>query len=111
MLSRSRPFMHKSLILGLLFCPLLQAAEQPAPEVLVETIKVEPWPLKMEYAGRTAGYREVEVRGQVSGILQERTYQEGSRVTKGQVLFHIDPRTYQAALGRAKGALAQEQAR
>src|SRR5690606_20723009 len=47
----------------------------------------------------------------VSGILQERTYQEGSQVKQGQVLFRIDPRPYQAALARAKGALAQEQAR
>lgn len=83
----------------------------PPPEVVVETAKSEAMPLVLEYSGRTAGYREVEVRAQVSGILQERTYQEGSRVQKGQVLFRIDPRTYEAALARAKGALAQEQAR
>lgn len=65
----------------------------------------------LEYPARTAGYREVQVRAQVGGILQERTYQEGSRVQKGQVLFRIDPRPYEAALARAKGALAQEQAR
>ncbi|EQM71583.1 hypothetical protein L682_30365 [Aquipseudomonas alcaligenes OT 69] len=86
-------------------------AAPPPPEVLVETVKTAPLPMTLEYAGRTAGYREVEVRAQVSGILQERTYQEGSKVQRGQVLFRIDPRTYQAALGSAKGALAQEQAR
>ncbi|HSX65715.1 MAG TPA: efflux RND transporter periplasmic adaptor subunit, partial [Pseudoxanthomonas sp.] len=64
-----------------------------------------------EYSARTAGFREVQVRAQVSGILQERTYLEGSQVKQGQVMFRIDPRTYQAALARAKGALAQEQAR
>ncbi|WP_342243821.1 efflux RND transporter periplasmic adaptor subunit [Pseudomonas sp. OTU5201] len=83
----------------------------PAPEVVVETAKAAPLPLTLEYAGRTAGFREVEVRAQVSGILQQRTYTEGSRVKQGQVLFRIDPRTYEAALARAKGALAQEQAR
>lgn len=51
------------------------------------------------------------MRAQVSGILQQRSYQEGSQVKQGQVLFSIDPRTHQAALARAKGALAQEQAR
>ncbi len=92
--------------------PALQAADAPpAPEVVVETVKVEALPLEFEYSARTAGYREVQVRAQVSGILQERTYLEGSQVKQGQVMFRIEPRTYQAALSRAKGALAQEQAR
>ncbi|CAD5107284.1 efflux RND transporter periplasmic adaptor subunit [Pseudomonas carbonaria] len=86
-------------------------AAHPAPEVVVEAIVAESLPLSLEYAGRTAGYREVEVRAQVSGILQQRTYQEGATVEKDQVLFRIDPRTYQAALSQAQGALAQEQAR
>ena len=77
----------------------------------VEQIKAGELPIVLEYPARTAGYREVQVRAQVGGILQERTYQEGSRVQKDQVLFRIDPRPYEAALARAKGALAQEQAR
>ncbi len=110
------PFALKMLVLGAAFSPLLQAAEQggqqmPPPEVVVEVARTESVPLELEYAARTAGYREVQVRAQVSGILQERTYQEGSQVKRGQVLFRIDPRPYQAALARAKGALAQEQAR
>lgn len=110
------PFVLKMLVLGTVFSPLLQAAEQgeqqmPPPEVVVEVARTESVPLELEYAARTAGYREVQVRAQVSGILQERTYQEGSQVKRGQVLFRIDPRPYQAALSRAKGALAQEQAR
>ncbi|HUE91096.1 efflux RND transporter periplasmic adaptor subunit [Pseudomonas sp.] len=107
---------HFPVTLGaLLFASLasaLQAADAPpAPEVVVETVKAEALPLELEYSARTAGYREVQVRAQVSGILQERTYLEGSQVKQGQVMFRIDPRTYQAALSRAKGALAQEQAR
>lgn len=110
------PFVLNLLVLGAAFSPLLQAAEQgeqrmPPPEVVVEVARTESVPLELEYAARTAGYREVQVRAQVSGILQERTYQEGSQVKRGQVLFRIDPRPYQAALARAKGALAQEQAR
>lgn len=93
---------------------LVQAAPpgngQPA-EVVVESVTVADFPLALEFPARASGYREVEVRAQVSGILQERTYEEGSQVQKGQVLFRIDARTYQAALSRAKAALAQEQAR
>ncbi|HSX70247.1 MAG TPA: biotin/lipoyl-binding protein, partial [Pseudomonas sp.] len=88
----------------MLFSPLLQAADpgqqqkMPPPEVVVEQVKVGSLPLQFEYPARTAGFREVQVRAQVSGILQERTYQEGSQVKQGQVLFRIDPRPYQAAL-------------
>lgn len=87
------------------------AQQMPPPPVVVEAVKVQTLPLEFEYPARTAGFREVQVRAQVSGILQERTYHEGSQVKAGQVLFRIDPRPYQAALARAKGALAQEQAR
>ncbi|PYC27432.1 efflux RND transporter periplasmic adaptor subunit [Pseudomonas alcaligenes] len=115
MFARPLPLAFATLALGTLFSPLLQAADpaaqMPPPEVLVEAAKVESLPLQFEYPARTAGYREVQVRAQVSGILQERTYQEGSQVKQGQVLFRIDPRPYEAALARAKGALAQEQAR
>ncbi|MES2820519.1 MAG: efflux RND transporter periplasmic adaptor subunit [Pseudomonadota bacterium] len=112
--SRLLPF--AVLALSALGAPLVSAADAPAgspppPDVQVETAQVANLPLVLEYAGRTAGYREVEVRAQVNGIIQERTYQEGSRVQKGQVLFRIDPRIYQAALARAQAALAQEQAR
>ncbi len=100
-----------ALLLAIFACPLYAADAPPAPEVVVETVKVEALPLEFEYSARTAGFREVQVRAQVSGILQERTYLEGSQVKQGQVMFRIDPRIYQAALSRAKGALAQEQAR
>ena len=93
------------------FLLVAQAADMPPPDVVVESVQVAPLPLVFEYSARTAGFREVQVRAQVSGILQERTYLEGSQVKQGQVMFRIDSRTYQAALARAKGALAQEQAR
>lgn len=89
----------------------VEAADAPPTAVTVEQIKAGELPIVLEYPARTAGYREVQVRAQVGGILQERTYQEGSRVQKDQVLFRIDPRPYEAALARAKGTLAQEQAR
>ncbi|AYC31485.1 efflux RND transporter periplasmic adaptor subunit [Pseudomonas cavernae] len=110
------PVACQLLVLSGLLATQVQAADAPtgappAPEVVVEKVVATPLPLLLEYSGRTAGYREVEVRAQVSGILQQRTYQEGATVSKDQVLFRIDPRLYQAALAQAKGALAQEQAR
>jgi membrane fusion protein (multidrug efflux system) len=108
---RRLPVVAGALLLAALAAPLFAADAPPAPEVVVETVKAESLPLELEYSARTAGFREVQVRAQVSGILQERTYLEGSQVDKGQVMFRIDPRIYQAALSRAKGALAQEQAR
>ncbi|SDO82882.1 efflux RND transporter periplasmic adaptor subunit [Pseudomonas jinjuensis] len=103
--------------LSLLSGPVLRAAEQPgggappAPPVTVETVKAEELPVEIEYSARTAGFREVEVRAQVSGILQKRTYEEGRPVKQGQQLFLIDQRPYQAALAQAKGSLAQTMAR
>lgn len=114
MFARPFPLAFPALALSLLLAPGAQAQDAgnpPPAQVVVETAEAKDFPLVMEYPGRTAGSREVEVRAQVSGILTERSYEEGSKVKKGQVLFRIDPRPYQAALDRAKGALAQEQAR
>ena len=108
---RRLPVTAGSLLLAFLAAPLFAADAPPAPEVVVETVKAEASPLELEYSARTAGFREVQVRAQVSCILQERTYLEGSQVKKGQVMSRIEPRTYQASLSRAKGALAQQQAR
>lgn len=115
MLFRHLPFALKATALSLLIHSTAHAeqaaGQMPPPDVVVEEAKVESLPLQFEYPARTAGFREVQVRAQVSGILQERLYTEGSSVKQGQVLFRIDARPYQAALARAKGALAQEQAR
>jgi membrane fusion protein (multidrug efflux system) len=67
-------------------------------------------PLPLTYAGRVAGFRNVEVRAQVGGVILKRAYSEGAKVKRGDVLFRIDPRTYQAALDRANAQLAQAQA-
>lgn len=89
----------------------LPGTERPIPEVVTETVALTDIDHVLEFPARISGSREIEIRAQVSGILQARTYEEGSQVSKGQVLFRIDPRTYEAALARAKAALAQEQAR
>jgi membrane fusion protein (multidrug efflux system) len=87
------------------------AATPPPPAVRIEVVTVANQPLVLEYPALTAGYKQVQVRAQVNGILRERSYVEGSKVKQGQVLFVIDPKPYEAALARAKGSQAQTQAR
>ncbi|SCY77972.1 efflux RND transporter periplasmic adaptor subunit [Microvirga guangxiensis] len=83
---------------------------QPPPEVGIVVAQPAEVPYPQEFAGRVAGFRDVEVRPLVGGLLLKREYDEGARVTQGQVLFRIDPATYQVALDRAQAQLQQAQA-
>jgi membrane fusion protein (multidrug efflux system) len=82
----------------------------PLPEVGVAELTAADVPLPLQYAGRVAGFRVVEVRAQVAGILLKREYDEGATVKVGDVLFRIDPRPYEAALARATAQAAQARA-
>ncbi|HET9694421.1 MAG TPA: efflux RND transporter periplasmic adaptor subunit [Steroidobacteraceae bacterium] len=79
-----------------------QGGEMPPPEVAVAQAQRGSVPTLLEYTGRAAGSREVEVRARVSGILLERRYEEGSAVREGDVLFRIDPEPYRAAAAQAR---------
>lgn len=84
----------------------------PVP-VSVVTVQPEAVPVSLEYAARTLGSREVEVRARVTGIMMKRNYEEGSRVRAGQSLFALDPAPFEAALAVAEadvGAAAARQA-
>jgi len=67
-------------------------------------------PLYAEYTGQTRGSVELEVRARVEGILQQQHYQDGSEVKRGDLLFTIDPATYQATLAQTQSRLAEAQA-
>lgn len=82
-----------------------QQQTQRTPEVGVFTVTAQPLTLTADLPGRTSAYRVAEVRPQVTGILQERLFTEGAEVEKGQQLYQIDPRTYQANLARAEANL------
>lgn len=90
--------------------PIITPAQPPAPDVGVIAVKPIEVPYPVVYAGRVAGFRDVEVRPQVGGILLRRAFDEGARVKEGQVLFQIDPATYEVALDRAQAQLQQVQA-
>src|SRR5687767_12150004 len=83
----------------------------PPSEVTVMTAAPQSIPVTFEYVGQTAGSREVEVRARVTGILLSRNFTEGSRVKKGQSLFTIDPKPFEAALARAEADVAAAEAR
>ncbi|OPY83034.1 MAG: Multidrug resistance protein MexA precursor [Syntrophus sp. PtaU1.Bin005] len=80
------------------------------PEVAVVTVQTEQVKITNELPGRTSAYLMAEVRPQVSGILQKRHFTEGSDVKAGDVLYQIDPSTYQAAYASAKANLARAEA-
>src|SRR6202162_5633541 len=86
------------------------AAPASAPEVRVASVIQQDVPVYSDWVSTLDGYVNAEIRPQVSGYITKQNYEEGSLVRRGQVLFEIDPRPFQAALDRAKGDLAQAQA-
>jgi RND family efflux transporter MFP subunit len=97
--------------LAMLGCGRTQAAAPPPPpEVRVAPVVQQDVPVYSEWVATLDGYVNAQVRPQVSGYIIKQNYKEGSLVRKGEVLFEIDPRPFQAALDRAKGDLAQAQA-
>ncbi len=84
--------------------------QRPVPEVAVLTVQPEQVVLTTELPGRTAAFRIAEIRPQVSGIIKERLFREGSVVKEGQLLYRIDPALFQAAYDSAEASLARAQA-
>src|SRR5215831_14885163 len=100
-----------SLSLTLVECSRSNAAlELPKPEVLVAMPVQQDVALHNEWVATLEGYVNADIRPQVSGYIISQNYKEGSFVRKGQVLFEVDPRPFQATLDRVKGDLAQAEA-
>ena len=93
-------------------CAKEAAPPPPAPtEVQVATPLQRDVPVSMELVGQAVGFQDVEIRARVEGFLESMNFTEGSLVTKGQVLYQIDPKPLQAAAANAKANLAMWQAR
>jgi membrane fusion protein, multidrug efflux system len=91
--------------------PVPQAARPAGPvEVGVVTVHAERVVMTTELPGRTTAYQIAEVRPQVNGIIQKRTFAEGSTVQAGSLLYQIDPAPYEAVFEQAKAALAVAEA-
>jgi len=86
------------------------APKAQEPEVTVVSITPQAVTLTTVLPGRTSAHLMSEVRPQVGGIVQKRLFREGADVKAGEVLYQIDPATYQAAYNNAKAALAKAEA-
>src|SRR6201987_2553205 len=82
----------------------------PPPEVLVTTVQPQDVPRVLERVATLDGFINANINAQVQGYIISRDYKEGSIVKKGDLLFQIDPRPFEAALAQAKGTLAKDQA-
>ncbi len=118
-------FILRSILVGALFALLLvgcenkakeerklAAAASPPPPPVVEVIQVEQRdvPIYQEWVGTLDGMVNAQILAQVTGYLIKQIYKEGDLVKKGQLLYEIDPRTFQASLNQAKGNLARQEA-
>jgi RND family efflux transporter MFP subunit len=101
------------LLLNLVGCSnskVRAAAPPPPPVVEVAPVIQKDVPVQGEWVGTLEGYVNAQIQPQVSGYLIRQDYHEGAFVRKGQLLFEIDPRPFQAVLDQAKGQLAQAEA-
>ncbi len=89
-----------------------QKASGPPPPAEVEVVSVvqKDVPIYGEWVATLDGYVNAQIQPQVTGYIVDQTYKEGSFVRKGQILFQIDTRPFQALLDQAKAQLAQAQA-
>ncbi len=84
--------------------------QYPPPDVTTTTVEQKDVPVFGEWVANLDGYTNAQIQPQVTGYLIRQNYKEGSQVRKGEVLYEIDPRPFQAALDQAKGQLAQAKA-
>ncbi len=103
------------LVIGLIIGairPKHVSGAQPGASPDVEVVQVEQKeiPIYGEWIGTLDGFTNADVRAQVTGYILRQGYQEGAFVKKGQLLFEIDPRPFQAALDQTEGQLAQAKA-
>lgn len=87
-----------------------QAHVPQTAEVGVQTVAPQHITLTTELSGRLSSLKVSDVRPQISGIVQKRLFVEGSDVKAGQVLYQIDPASYQASYDSARGTLAKAKA-
>ncbi|HSE23405.1 MAG TPA: biotin/lipoyl-binding protein, partial [Pyrinomonadaceae bacterium] len=84
-----------------------QGAAAPRPTVIVAKVEQRTVPIYSEFVGQTRADDTVELRARVEGVLQKVFFREGARVKKGQLLFIIDKRPFEASLQSAKALLGK----
>lgn len=106
-----------SALLGIITLLLLPSCKEehvapppPPPQVKVAEVLVQDVPVYAEAIGETRGNSEIEIRARVEGFIETVDYLEGSLVKKGDLLYTIDARPFQASLAQAKAGLAEAEA-
>src|SRR6266513_223588 len=94
------------ILLGSVGCGKAEPPQARPPEVEVVQVEQKDVPIWNEWVGTLEGLVNAQIKPQVLGYLLRQTYKEGSFVRKGQLLFEIDPRTFQAALDQTRAQLA-----
>jgi membrane fusion protein (multidrug efflux system) len=97
--------------LALCGCPSKEAPSAAPVEVVVTDVVQKDVPVFMEMVGQTKGSQDVEIRARVEGYLDRFFFTEGAFVRKGEKLYQIDPKPFQAAVAQSKANLATVQAR
>jgi len=100
------PLLVFSLILALIGCRKSQQSTTSPPDIEVVEVLQKDVPIWKEWIGTLDGLWNAQIRPQVTGYLLRQTYKDGAFVKKDQLLFEIDPRTFQAAVDQYKGQLA-----
>ncbi|HTN71096.1 MAG TPA: biotin/lipoyl-binding protein, partial [Methylomirabilota bacterium] len=98
--------MATAILLSSLGCGKSGPSKPPPPDVEVVQVEQKDVPVWNEWIGTLDGLVNAQIKPQVTGYLLRQAYTDGAFVKKGQLLFEIDPRTFQAALDQAKGQLA-----
>jgi membrane fusion protein, multidrug efflux system len=109
--AESRPLAALFILGTLSGCKEPPPPPPPPPEVVVQPVDVRDTPVQAEFTGEIRGGEDVEVRARVAGYLQSQDYDEGTVVRKGQLLFQIDPKPFQATVARARADVAEAAAR
>ncbi len=108
--NRPNWFIAVALATSLVACGEAEAPpEMPPPAVEYREVTLEPVSTVFEFVARTRAREDAQIRAQISGTIIERSFEEGQMVEKDHVLFHIDPRPYEASLASAQALLQRAQ--
>jgi len=97
-------------LLTVVACKEAPAPAPPPPQVKAATVLVRDVPIYLEAIGQTRGNTEIEIRARVEGFVESVDFAEGTVVRKGQLLYTIDPRPFEASLAQSRANLAGAEA-
>lgn len=90
-----------------LSCKQADQAPPPPPEIPVVLVKEQTVPIYQDFVGQIFGFKDIDIRARVEGFLVGMHFQEGGRVTKGQLLYSIDPQPFQAKVAAQMSYVAE----